>query len=57
MSVDKGYCSVMESSAADGKLTLIIGVLEVVVNGGHKFLHKITTNIRRQGFFTLQFTL
>lgn len=55
-SVDEEVFADGKSSAADGKLTLVVGVLEVVVNSGHKFLHKISPDVWHQVFFTLQFT-
>lgn len=41
---------------ADKKCTFIVGVLEVVVNVGHKALHKMPSDIRHQVVFTLHLT-
>lgn len=42
-------------SVAGRKLTLVVGVLEVVVNVGHKVLHKMAPDVWHQGVVTLEF--
>lgn len=46
---------VVRSSAAGRKLTFIVGVLEVVVNVGHKVLHKMPPDVWHQVVLTLEF--
>lgn len=45
---------VLRSSAAGGKLTFIVGVLEVMVDVGHKVLHKMTPDVWHQVVLTLE---
>lgn len=46
---------VLRDSVTGRKLTFIVGVLEVVVDVGHKVLHKMTPDVWHQVVLALEF--
>ena len=55
--IQTGWCYIKIRIGWQYKRTFIIGVLEIVVNSGHEFLHEMSPNVGHQVFLTLQLTL